>query len=153
MMVDSKKGNFLKWYHATIVEISHTFIQLTFVKCLLCASFGIGAKEVKEAIGQAEPGVVYILVEESVQNFKSGEAAAFRKTAALGLEQKQVGKTSPLKGAMAPEAAVELPPQPPLQHVTYHISSHSKGPPRARQPSSLAMCINAELNEPMLTHL
>lgn len=122
------------------MEVSHTFIQLTFVKCLLCANFGIGAKEVKGLVRQSDPGRVYILGEEIVQNAKAGEDVTFRKVTALGLRQKQVGKKkSPLKGAMEPEASVELrvlPPQLPLQHVTYDISSPSTCPPRALQPAT-----------------
>lgn len=52
------------------MEVSHTFIQLTFVKCLLCANFGIGAKEVRGFVRQAGPGRVYILGEEIVQNVR-----------------------------------------------------------------------------------
>lgn len=135
MIVYSKKRKLSNLVSCNDVEVSHTFFQVTFVKCLLCASFGIGAKEVKEPVRQAGPGRVYILVEEIVQNVE----ATFRKATALGLEQKRVGRKSPLQGAMEPEASVELRvlfPQLPLQHVTYNISSPSKCPLRALQPAT-----------------
>ena len=99
-------------------------------------------------------------MEEIARNFKEGAETTFREATILGFGQQQVVKKVSSKRFRG--STLKLPQNPgyslhncpPPQGLTYDICA----PPKCHQRrmllvSSHALCINVELNEPILTHV
>lgn len=144
-MVYSKERNLsLNWFHARVVEGASIY------------STNNWHRQAEVNTRQAGPEEVYILVEETAQTFRAGEATLW-KAIALGLGQQQGMKKVYSKRffgclsffRMEGTCSTTAPPA-----LTYDISSPSTHPQRGLQIMySQVMCFNAKPNEPILTQV